>query len=92
MIVVILCAVSKKRDAGRLRTAVGKPILFVADPQAAPSTPGYLYARPDDPSEIPIPPLYFGKTLNGDLEVIEGQQRLTTLINFVAMTYRADPT
>ena len=32
--------------------------------------------------EIPIPPLYFGKLASGKLEVIDGQQRLTTFINF----------
>ena len=47
--------------------------------------------RPELPSrlieslllEIPIPPLYFGKMMDGALEVIDGQQRLTTLIEFV---------
>jgi hypothetical protein len=33
--------------------------------------------------EIPVPPIYFGKMPNGRLEVIDGQQRLTTLIKFV---------
>jgi hypothetical protein len=33
--------------------------------------------------EIPIPPLYFGRLDGGKLEVIDGQQRLTTLIEFV---------
>ena len=33
--------------------------------------------------EIPIPPLYFGRLGGGKLEVIDGQQRLTTLIEFV---------
>ncbi len=33
--------------------------------------------------EIPIPPIYFGKIANGKLELIDGQQRLTTLIRFV---------
>ena len=33
--------------------------------------------------EIPIPPLYFGRLDGGRLEVIDGQQRLTTLINFI---------
>ncbi len=48
--------------------------------------------RPELPSrlieslllEIPIPPIYFGKGPSGDLEMIDGQQRLTTLINFVS--------
>lgn len=33
--------------------------------------------------EIPIPPLYFGRLNGGRLEVIDGQQRLTTLIEFI---------
>ncbi|MGH7833515.1 MAG: hypothetical protein ACREQK_07710, partial [Candidatus Binatia bacterium] len=36
MIVVIQCAASKCEDAGRLTTASGKPVDFVADPFAAP--------------------------------------------------------
>jgi len=48
--------------------------------------------RPELPSrlieslllEIPIPPIYFGKDANGRLEMIDGQQRLTTLIKFVS--------
>ena len=48
--------------------------------------------RPELPSrlieslllEIPIPPIYFGKDADGHLEMIDGQQRLTTLINFVS--------
>ncbi len=47
--------------------------------------------RPELPSrlieslllEIPIPPIYFGKVSDGRLEMIDGQQRLTTLVNFV---------
>lgn len=33
--------------------------------------------------DIPIPPVYLGKLPGGKLDVIDGQQRLTTLINFV---------
>lgn len=33
--------------------------------------------------EIPIPPMYFGKISAARFEVIDGQQRLTTLIQFV---------
>lgn len=48
--------------------------------------------RPELPSrlieslllEIPIPPIYFGKITGGRLEVIDGQQRLTTMINFIS--------
>jgi hypothetical protein len=51
MMVVIQCAASKRADAGRLRTASGKPVDFVADPLAAPSDPRRVYARPDDLSD-----------------------------------------
>jgi Protein of unknown function DUF262/HNH endonuclease len=48
--------------------------------------------RPELPSrlieslllESPIPPIYFGKDANNRLEMIDGQQRLTTLIDFVS--------
>ena len=52
----------------------------------------YVWAlKPELPSrlieslllEIPIPPIYFGKMPGKRLEVIDGQQRLTTLIRFV---------
>ncbi len=52
--------------------------------------------RPELPSrlieslllEIPIPPIYFGKVAGGRLEVIDGQQRLTTMIDFVSNRFR----
>lgn len=34
--------------------------------------------------EIPIPPIYFGRISEGSIEVIDGQQRLRTLIDFVS--------
>lgn len=34
--------------------------------------------------KIPIPPIYLGKMPGGRLEVIDGQQRLTTLLDFVS--------
>lgn len=48
--------------------------------------------RPELPSrlieslllEIPIPPIYFGKVAEGRLEMIDGQQRLTTLVDYVS--------
>jgi hypothetical protein len=52
----------------------------------------YVWAtRPELPSrlieslllKIPIPPIYFGNLPDGKLEVIDGQQRLTTLVKFV---------
>lgn len=50
MMIVIQCAASKRADAGRLHSADGKPVMFVADPESAPADPAHLYARPDDPS------------------------------------------
>lgn len=49
-------------------------------------------SRPELPSrlieslllEIPIPPIYFGKVTEGRLEMIDGQQRLKTLVDFVS--------
>jgi hypothetical protein len=49
MIIVIQCAASKNPDAGHLMTAGDKPVLFVANPQAAPAKPTHVYARPDEP-------------------------------------------
>jgi hypothetical protein len=48
VIVVIQCAAGKRAGAGRLVSADGKPVDFVADPGAAPSDRGRAYARPDD--------------------------------------------
>lgn len=53
---------------------------------------GYVWAlRPELPSrlieslllDIPVPPIYMAKMAEGKLEVIDGQQRLTTLVNFL---------
>ena len=51
MIVVIQCASSKRPTAGHLRTRVGKPVMFVANPDAAPPDDRRVYARPDDASD-----------------------------------------
>jgi hypothetical protein len=51
MIVVIQCAASKRADAGSLRTADGRNVLFVADPDKAPPVNGLVHARPDDAAE-----------------------------------------
>ena len=48
MIVVIQCAASKRESAGYLLSVSGKPVIFVADPQAAPAGHAREYARPDD--------------------------------------------
>ena len=51
MIAVIQCAARKHSEAGHLVSAAGKPVAFVAKPQAAPVDPSGLFARPDDPSD-----------------------------------------
>ncbi len=57
----------------------------------------YVWAlRPELPSrlieslllQIPIPPLYFVRLNTGRIEVVDGQQRLTTLIRFVKNEFR----
>lgn len=54
---------------------------------------GYVWAlKPELPPrlvesillEIPIPPVYLGKLTGGKMDVIDGQQRLTTLFRFVS--------
>ena len=49
MTVVIQCAASKTARAGHFVDEDGKPILFVARPQAAPPNPRVAYQHPDDP-------------------------------------------
>jgi hypothetical protein len=53
---------------------------------------GYVWALKDELPprliesillEIPIPPIYLGKLQGGKMDVIDGQQRLTTLFRFV---------
>src|SRR5574341_551482 len=52
--------------------------------------------RPELPSrlieslllEIPVPPLYFVRLASGKIEVVDGQQRLTTLIRFVTNQFK----
>jgi hypothetical protein len=51
MIIVIQCAARKKPSAGHLRTKIGQPVLFVANPAMAPADKAVVYARPDDPSD-----------------------------------------
>jgi hypothetical protein len=55
MIVVIQCAASKRSDAGRLVTTSGKPVEFVAEPEAAPTDSSRVYSRPDDLSDSGVP-------------------------------------
>lgn len=50
MIVVIQCAATKRPHAGHFLTSDGRPVMFVADPLAAPAS-HCLYARPDDASD-----------------------------------------
>jgi len=51
VIVVIQCAARKAPTAGHLTLSDGTPVLFVADPELAPSTSGFHFSRPDDTSE-----------------------------------------
>ena len=51
MKVVIQCAASKMSEAGYLRTADGRRVVFVAHPEAAPQSCDIVYARPDDVAE-----------------------------------------
>ena len=46
--VVIVCAARKDPNAGRLMTADGKSVFFVADPVIAPQRPEVEYRCPDD--------------------------------------------
>ena len=46
--VVIQCAGSKNPNAGRLRAADGKPVLFIANPAIAPQQSEVEYRHPDD--------------------------------------------
>ena len=48
MIIVIQCAAGKCSGAGTLKTPDGIPVLFVADPEQAPTDRKIIYARPDD--------------------------------------------
>lgn len=52
MIVVIQCAASKQVAAGHLLTRDGRRVMFVAQPNLAPSSDSVLFARPDDASDI----------------------------------------
>ena len=54
MIVVIQCAAKKKPGAGHLCRRDGQPVLFVADPDSAPTTAANAYARPDDTSDTGV--------------------------------------
>lgn len=51
MKIVIQCAAKKDPNAGYLVNADGKPVLFVANPDQAPPSDTYFYARPDDLAE-----------------------------------------
>ena len=51
MIVVIQCAATKRPNAGRLVSAGGRPVVFVAEPESAPADSTAIYARPDDLSD-----------------------------------------
>lgn len=48
MKIVIQCAASKVPDAGYMKDASGKRVLFVAHPEKAPPLGDFVLARPDD--------------------------------------------
>jgi hypothetical protein len=52
MKLVIQCAGSKDPRAGHLSTKDGRPVAFVANPNACAPNAAVLYARPDDPSDV----------------------------------------
>lgn len=52
MKVIIQCAASKTRGAGCLQTQTGQRVKFVARPKEASPNDDWLYARPDDPSDL----------------------------------------
>ena len=54
MNIVIVCAAGKKPHAGCLRQRDGQKVKFVADPDSAPRTDSYVYARPDDTSDVGV--------------------------------------
>ncbi|MBV1933994.1 MAG: hypothetical protein KUG59_04850 [Parvibaculaceae bacterium] len=51
MIVIIQCAAKKNPSAGYLRDQNGRQVSFVADPERAPLSREFRYARPDDIAE-----------------------------------------
>ena len=50
MIVVVQCAGSKPHGAGKFKSADGRPVKFVAQPELAPND-DFVYVRPDDQSD-----------------------------------------
>ena len=54
MNIVIVCADGKEGHAGYLRQQDGQKVKFVADPDSAPRTASYVYARPDDISDVGV--------------------------------------
>ena len=51
MIVVIQCAAKKQISAGHMHQSDGTPILFVANPESAPTCSSHKYAKPDDKTD-----------------------------------------
>lgn len=54
MNIVLVCAARKEPHAGYLRQQDGQKVKFVADPDSAPRTESYIYARPDDISDVGV--------------------------------------
>ncbi len=53
MDIVIQCAATKDPDAGGFKTLDGRTVHFVAQPSLRVATADTIYARPDDPSDVP---------------------------------------
>jgi hypothetical protein len=51
VIVIIQCAATKHAEAGRMKSAEGKSVVFVGKPESAPPAHAHSYARPDDLSD-----------------------------------------
>lgn len=54
MIVVIQCAASKNPYAGSLQQRDGREVMFVAEPNGAPTSASNVFARPDDAADTGI--------------------------------------
>ena len=54
MNIVIVCADRKEPRAGYLRQQDGQKVKLVADPDNAPHAESYIYARPDDISDVGV--------------------------------------
>lgn len=71
MNIVIVCAANKKPRAGCLRRQDGQKVKFVADPDRASHAESYVYAQPDDSSDVGVS---WRETLRQHNETPEGNR------------------